>query len=90
MIRGTSDEHISIVQILKEYHPSAVMVTTPQGVSLIDVRKELDFCKKVGLECIGMIENMSGYACPHCKVDFSLPLVNSSFFNLFHSFNLLF
>ena len=45
---GTSDEHISIVQYLKAANPDgAVIVTTPQQVSIIDVRKEINFCKKV-------------------------------------------
>ena len=45
---GTSDEHISVVQYLKTSHvDGAVIVTTPQEVSIIDVRKEINFCKKV-------------------------------------------
>lgn len=45
---GTSDEHISIAQYLKASHvDGAVIVTTPQEVSLLDVRKEINFCKKV-------------------------------------------
>jgi Mrp family chromosome partitioning ATPase len=66
---GTSDEHLSIVQFLK---PSgitgAIIVTTPQEVSLLDVRKEITFCKKVNLPIIGVVENMSGFVCPKCKV----------------------
>ncbi|GBG90258.1 hypothetical protein CBR_g50436 [Chara braunii] len=58
---GTSDEHISIVQYLKATHvDGAIIVTTPQEVSLIDVRKEINFCKKVGIPVIGVVENMSG------------------------------
>jgi MinD superfamily P-loop ATPase len=46
---GTSDEHISIAQYLKATNPDgAIIVTTPQQVSIIDVRKEINFCKKVG------------------------------------------
>ena len=45
---GTSDEHISIAQFLKGANvDGAVIVTTPQEVSIIDVRKEVNFCKKV-------------------------------------------
>lgn len=45
---GTSDEHISAAQYLKATHTDgAVIVTTPQEVALIDVRKEINFCKKV-------------------------------------------
>ncbi|KAI8898110.1 cytosolic Fe-S cluster assembly factor CFD1 [Globomyces pollinis-pini] len=65
---GTSDEHISIVGYLKEYNPDgAVIVTTPQGISLIDVRREINFCKKVNLPILGLVENMSGFICPHCE-----------------------
>ena len=46
---GTSDEHISIVQYLKATSiDGALIVTTPQEVSMADVRKELNFCKKTG------------------------------------------
>jgi Mrp family chromosome partitioning ATPase len=57
---GTSDEHISIVQYLQiaGIH-GAIIVTTPQ-VSLIDVRKAINFCKKVGVPVLGVVENMSG------------------------------
>lgn len=45
---GTSDEHISIAQYLKACDvDGAVIVTTPQEVSLLDVRKEINFCSKV-------------------------------------------
>lgn len=65
---GTSDEHMSIVSLLKEAGvDGAVLVTTPQEVSLQDVRKEISFCKKVGLPIIGLIENMSGFVCPSCN-----------------------
>jgi Mrp family chromosome partitioning ATPase len=57
---GTSDEHISIVQYLKNCGISgAVVVTTPQEVSLADVRKELNFCKKTGVNVLGVVENMA-------------------------------
>ncbi|KAL5713260.1 cytosolic Fe-S cluster assembly factor nbp35 [Ranunculus cassubicifolius] len=58
---GTSDEHISIVQYLQATGiDGAIIVTTPQQVSLIDVRKEVSFCKKVGIPVLGVVENMSG------------------------------
>ncbi|CAN6464309.1 unnamed protein product [Victoria cruziana] len=58
---GTSDEHISIAQYLKATDvDGAVIVTTPQQVSLIDVRKEISFCNKVGIPVLGVVENMSG------------------------------
>ncbi|KAI8817745.1 P-loop containing nucleoside triphosphate hydrolase protein [Fimicolochytrium jonesii] len=64
---GTSDEHISVAENLRNYKPDgAVIVTTPQAVALSDVRKELNFCGKVGIPIIGVVENMSGFICPHC------------------------
>uniref|UniRef100_A0AAV1VNQ1 Cytosolic Fe-S cluster assembly factor NUBP1 homolog n=1 Tax=Peronospora matthiolae TaxID=2874970 RepID=A0AAV1VNQ1_9STRA len=58
---GTSDEHISIVQYMKEADlDGAVVVTTPQEVALSDVRKELNFCHKTKIKVLGVVENMSG------------------------------
>lgn len=58
---GTSNEHISIVQYLQIAGiDGAIIVTAPQQVSLIDVRKEINFCKKVGVPILGVVENMSG------------------------------
>lgn len=45
----------------------AVIVTTPQEVSLLDVRKEINFCRKMKIPLIGVVENMSGFVCPNCK-----------------------
>ncbi|CAI5703583.1 hypothetical protein KXD40_008796 [Peronospora effusa] len=57
---GTSDEHISIVQYMKEADlDGAVVVTTPQEVALSDVRKELNFCQKTKINVLGVVENMS-------------------------------
>ncbi len=63
---GTSDEHLSIVQYLKQGCgvDGAVVVTTPQEVAMADVRKELNFCKKTGLRVVGLVENMSGLTVP--------------------------
>lgn len=67
---GTSDEHITTVQCLKGAKvDGAVVVTTPQDISLNDVRKELTFCKKTQTPVIGVVENMSGFVCPHCKCE---------------------
>lgn len=64
---GTSDEHISLVQYLKEADvDGALIVTTPQEVSLLDVRKEINFCKMSGTKVLGVVENMSGFVCPNC------------------------
>lgn len=65
---GTSDEHISLAEQMRSVHPDgAVIVTTPQAIATADVRKEINFCKKVGLEVLGVVENMSGFVCPHCN-----------------------
>lgn len=64
---GTSDEHISVMENLRSFNPDgAILVTTPQAVAVSDVRRELTFCRKTGIPVIGIIENMSGYVCPHC------------------------
>lgn len=64
---GTSDEHLSVNSFLKESGvDGAVLVTTPQEVSLLDVRKEIDFCRKAGIRILGLVENMSGFVCPNC------------------------
>ena len=79
---GTSDEHISLVETLLKDLPTqesvsspqasdlagAVIVTTPQAVSISDVRKELNFCAKTGVKVLGVVENMSGYVCECCGV----------------------
>ncbi len=62
---GTSDEPLSIAQEIPDAD-GAVVVTTPQEVSLLDVRKSINFAKAVNLPILGVIENMSGLVCPHC------------------------
>jgi Mrp family chromosome partitioning ATPase len=44
----------------------ALIVTTPQEVSLADVRKSISFCRQVNMKILGLVENMSGLDCPHC------------------------
>lgn len=64
---GTSDEHIAIAEELRWAKPDgAIIVTTPQQVATADVRKEINFCRKVKFNTIGVVENMSGFICPHC------------------------
>jgi len=62
---GTGDEPLSVVQLLEDAD-GAVIVTTPQDVALIDVRKAITFCRQVKLPILGVVENMSGFVCPHC------------------------
>ena len=62
---GTGDEPLSIAQLIPEAD-GAVIVTTPQEVALADVRKCIRFCQAVRLPILGVVENMSGFACPRC------------------------
>jgi ATP-binding protein involved in chromosome partitioning len=61
---GTGDEPLSVAQTITGIQ--AVVVTTPQEISLADVRKAINFCRKVGMPILGLVENMSGFVCPHC------------------------
>ncbi|KAJ5223748.1 hypothetical protein N7468_008290 [Penicillium chermesinum] len=78
---GTSDEHIALAEQLLTLFSTdpviaaqsslprlagAVLVTTPQAVATSDVRKEANFCVKTSIPVLGVVENMSGYACPCC------------------------
>ncbi|MCK5825945.1 MAG: Mrp/NBP35 family ATP-binding protein [Desulfuromusa sp.] len=62
---GTGDEPLSAVQLLGS-GSAAVVVTTPQDVALTDVEKSLSFCTALKLPVVGLVENMSGFICPHC------------------------
>ncbi|NTU48567.1 MAG: Mrp/NBP35 family ATP-binding protein [Syntrophobacteraceae bacterium] len=62
---GTGDEPLSIARLIPD--AKAIIVTTPQEVALADVRKSINFCRKVGLDIAGLVENMSGLFCPHCE-----------------------
>ncbi|XP_055354062.1 cytosolic Fe-S cluster assembly factor nubp1-A-like isoform X2 [Paramacrobiotus metropolitanus] len=67
---GTSDEHLSLVGYLAAAGlDGAVLVSTPQEVALQDVRKQVSFCRKVHLPILGVVENMSRFVCPKCKMD---------------------
>ena len=63
---GTGDEPLSIIQTIQD-SDGAIIVTTPQDVALLSVRKSINFVKKMNIPVIGVIENMSGFKCPHCK-----------------------
>jgi len=62
---GTGDEPLTVAQTISD--AKAIIVTTPQEVALADVRKSINFCKTVKMEIFGLIENMSGFSCPHCS-----------------------
>lgn len=65
---GTSDEHLTIAQLLQGAGiDGALIITTPHELSLVDVRKEINFCKKVGIPIMGVVENMTAFVCPKCS-----------------------
>lgn len=61
---GTGDEPLSVIQTANP--DGAIIVTTPQDVATFDVKKSINFCDKMGIKVTGIIENMSGFVCPHC------------------------
>ncbi len=63
---GTGDEALSVAHLMKDVD-AAVIVTTPQEVALLDSRKSISFCREIKIPTIGVVENMSGLICPHCK-----------------------
>jgi len=56
------------INVLMGVYIARVFRLNVQEVSLLDVRKEINFCKRIGLRVIGVIENMSGFVCPKCQV----------------------
>ena len=67
---GTGDEPLSIGQLIPDCD-GVIIVTTPQEVALLSVRKSITFARTLGMPIVGIVENMSGFICPHCskKVD---------------------
>lgn len=61
---GTGDEPLTVAQTISD--AKAIIVTTPQEISLADVRKSINFCRAVKMDIFGIVENMSGFVCPHC------------------------
>jgi len=62
---GTGDEPLTVAQSFPDAD-GAIVVTTPQEASLSDCRKAVNFVRAVNLPVLGVIENMSGFVCPHC------------------------
>jgi Mrp family chromosome partitioning ATPase len=62
---GTGDEPLAVAQLVGP-PCGAVIVTTPQTVAIADVRRCITFCRTISLPIVGIIENMSGFVCPHC------------------------
>ncbi|HQG29208.1 MAG TPA: P-loop NTPase, partial [Candidatus Ozemobacteraceae bacterium] len=65
-IRKFAEEPLSIVQTVGKAD-GAIIVTTPQQVATADVRRSISFCHRLDLPVLGVIENMSGFVCPHCN-----------------------
>ena len=63
---GTGDEPLGVIQSIGDA-TGAIIVTTPQEVALEDVRKSITFCHQLDLPILGLVENMSGFACPCCN-----------------------
>jgi Mrp family chromosome partitioning ATPase len=66
---GTGDEPLTVAQVVSKAR--GIIVTTPQEISLLDIRKSITFCRQLNMPVVGIVENMSGLICPHCgqKID---------------------
>ncbi|MBS4015877.1 MAG: Mrp/NBP35 family ATP-binding protein [Candidatus Latescibacteria bacterium] len=68
---GTGDEPLSVCQLIPDIS-GAVIVTTPQDVAILDSRKSILFTRALNVPILGVVENMSGFVCPHCKKEIDL------------------
>ncbi len=68
---GTGDEPLSAIQLIKDIR-GAIIITTPQEVSILDARKSIIFARTLNIPYIGLVENMSGLVCPHCNKEIEL------------------
>ena len=68
---GTGDEPLSICQLIPDLS-GAVIVTTPQEIAVMDARKSLVFVRRLNVPVVGIIENMSGFICPHCHTEVNI------------------
>ncbi len=62
---GTGDEPLTLLQNVKDLS-GALIVTTPQDIALLDVKKAIDFVNQMGMKILGLVENMAGFKCPNC------------------------
>ena len=67
---GTGDEHMTVLKTVPD--ALCVVVTTPQEISLADVRKAVNFLQYAKANVLGVVENMSGLHCPHCRREIEL------------------
>ncbi|MCK5083561.1 MAG: P-loop NTPase, partial [Candidatus Omnitrophica bacterium] len=68
---GTGDEPLSACQLISDMD-GAIVVTTPQDVAILDSRKSVQFAKELKIPIVGIVENMSGFICPHCQKEIDL------------------
>ena len=68
---GTGDEPLSVCQLIPGLS-GAIIVTTPQDVALLDARRSIGFVKRLNVPVIGIVENMSGFVCPHCHKEIDI------------------
>lgn len=68
---GTGDEPLNVVHLM-EGIDGAIIVTTPQDLALLDSRKAVSFARIVKVPVIGIVENMSGFVCPHCGTEVNI------------------
>jgi ATP-binding protein involved in chromosome partitioning len=68
---GTGDEPLSVVQLMKKVD-GAIIVTTPQDLALLSARKAVNFSQVLKVPVIGIVENMSGFVCPHCGTEINI------------------
>jgi Mrp family chromosome partitioning ATPase len=68
---GTGDEPLAVAQLVGK-GALAVVVCTPQDIAIADVRRSISFCNRLNLSVAGIIENMSGFVCPHCGKEVNL------------------
>jgi ATP-binding protein involved in chromosome partitioning len=61
---GTGDEPLSVAQLIPDAW--GLIVTTPQELAMSDVRKSINFCRRIGMRLLGVVENMGGLVCPNC------------------------
>ncbi len=67
---GTGDEHLTVLKTVRD--ALCLLVTTPQEVSLADVRKTINFLQYANANILGVVENMSGLVCPYCHKEIAL------------------
>ncbi len=68
---GTGDEPLSVCQLIPGL-TGVIIVTTPQEVAILDAKKSISFAKKIEVPIAGLVENMSGFCCPHCSKEIDL------------------